>query len=69
MTHHTICPICLLESPDVQVIDDTGDYGEQIIYDCARCGKFLITGIACGIVDPRVAMPFLLYRALQPGHF
>ena len=50
MKNHSIFPICLLEPPDVKVIDDTGDYGEQIIYECARCGKFMITRIACGIL-------------------
>ena len=51
MKNHSICPICLLEPPDVKVIDDTGDYGEQIIYECARCGKFMITRIACGKLE------------------
>ncbi len=50
MEDHLNCPICLLESPDFQLIDDTGDYGEQAICNCARCGKFMITRIASSVL-------------------
>ncbi|OGW17470.1 MAG: hypothetical protein A3G93_16175 [Nitrospinae bacterium RIFCSPLOWO2_12_FULL_45_22] len=43
MTDNLSCPICKLESPEFQITDGTGDYGEEIICNCARCGKFLIS--------------------------
>lgn len=51
MTEISSCPVCKLDSPDFQIVDDTGDYGEQIICDCARCGKFLITRTASAYIN------------------
>jgi hypothetical protein len=51
MTDNLSCPICKLDSPDFQLIDDTGDYGEELICKCARCGKFLISRTAVAEIN------------------
>jgi hypothetical protein len=53
---NSMCPICHLEPPDLQVVEER-DYGEQIVYNCARCGKFLITRSASAEVE-RLGEPF-----------
>lgn len=47
------CPICKLDAQDVRV----WDYGERLSLECARCGKFTITGTAAAIVESRDLAP------------
>ncbi len=39
------CPICKLDSKDVNVTD----YGERLTLNCERCGRFTITATAAAI--------------------
>lgn len=50
MSNDAFCPVCRLEPPDLQLVDDTGDYGEELVYNCSRCGKFMITRTASAAV-------------------
>ena len=49
------CPICKLEQQDVRV----RDYGERLSLECARCGKFTITGTAAAMAESRQLGPKL----------
>lgn len=49
------CPICKLEAKDVRV----WDYGERLTLECARCGKFTITGTAAAIAEKKELGPKL----------
>ena len=49
------CPICKLEAKDVRI----WDYGERLTLECARCGKFTITGTAAAIAEKRELGPKL----------
>ena len=49
------CPICKLDAKDVRV----WDYGERITLECARCGKFTITGTAARMAESRDLGPKL----------
>jgi len=49
------CPICKLDAKDVRV----WDYGERITLECARCGKFTITGTAARMAESRKLGPKL----------
>lgn len=51
----TPCPICKLEAKDVRV----WDYGERLTLECARCGKFTITGTAAAIAEKKDLGPKL----------
>jgi|GEM_PF-1429840 len=51
MTKNLSCPVCQLPAPDFQIIDDTLDYHENKIVQCARCGKFLISRTASAEVS------------------
>lgn len=42
------CPICKLES---QTVLAERDYGDKVTYDCARCGKYTISGTAEAIAE------------------
>ena len=49
------CPICKIEAKDVRV----WDYGERLTLECARCGKFTITGTAAAIAEKKDLGPKL----------
>jgi nucleoside 2-deoxyribosyltransferase len=56
MAKQTPCPICKLEEQDVLA---STDYGRFVSYECARCGKFLITSTARGMAENRQFRPKL----------
>ena len=49
------CPICKLDAKDVRVWDS----GERISLECARCGKFTVTGTAARMAESRNLGPKL----------
>jgi hypothetical protein len=49
------CPICKLDAKDVRI----WDYGERITLECARCGKFTITGTAARMAESKDLGPKL----------
>jgi len=47
-TEHKQCPVCKLEN---QPVLSVRDYGDKTTYDCARCGRYTISGTAEAIAD------------------